>query len=186
MIQQDIRFVYAGSDNSSLRDWKIDKQEVGWGTMDIAELKIRYKNLLQPVFGEHFRIDDSEEGENWIVILLDEQEEFYFSLYGTDCVHLYWCNECFIFDKCRNLLVSSDTYGEIVFEEDFDIEQLPHLIVNLILQLKDCIYIAKQEKVKGKIPSGYDDIKDYIITAKTKNLKYPKYQFANITIEYIT
>lgn len=58
--------------------------------------------------------------------------------------------------------------------------------MNLILQLKDCIYIAKQEKVKGKIPSGYDDIKDYIITAKTKNLKYPKYQLANITIEYIT
>lgn len=107
------------------------------------------------------------------------------SLYGIDYVHLYWCNEYFIFDKHRNSLILSDTYGEIVFEKDFDIEQLPHLIVNLILQLKDCTFIAKEESVKGKMPSGYDDIKDYVIIAKTKKLKQSKYQLANITIKFI-
>jgi len=155
--------------------------------MDIGELKTRYRDLLQPVFGERFRIDDSEEAQDWVVILLDgSQEEFYFSLYGTDCVRLYWCNECFIFDKGRNDLVSSDTCGEIVYEADFDVEQLPRIITDLILQLKDCTYVAKQERVKGHIPSGYDDIKDYTITAKTNDFKQPAYQLANITIRYIT
>ncbi len=153
--------------------------------MNLAELKIAYKNLLQPIFGEQFRIDDSEEEKDWVVIILDgKQEDFYFSLYGTDCVHLYWCNECFIFNKHRNHLVSSDTYGEIVFENDFSVEHLPHLVVNLIMQLKDCIYVAKKEKIKGKIPSGYDDIKDYVIMVKTKKINQSKYQFANTTLEY--
>ena len=153
--------------------------------MDIHELKTIYEDLLHPVFGEHFRIDDSDEDKDWVVILLDgEQEDFYFSLYGIDCVHLYWCNECFIFDKQRNHLVSSDTYGEVVFESDFDIEYLPYLIVDLIMQLKDRTYITKRETIKEKIPLGYDDIKEYVITAKTENLNRQKYQLANITIEY--
>ena len=153
--------------------------------MDIHELKTIYEDLLHPVFGEHFRIDDSDEDKDWVVILLDgEQEDFYFSLYGIDCVHLYWCNECFIFDKQRNNLVSSDTYGEIIFESDFDIEYLPYLIVDLIMQLKDRTYITKRETIKEKIPLGYDDIKEYVITAKTENLNRQKYQLANITIEY--
>jgi len=155
--------------------------------LDIGELKIRYQELLKPVFGEQLRVDDSEEDNNWITIILDgEQEDFFFSLYGADCVRLYWCNECFIFDKRRNGLVSSDTYGEIVYEDDFDVECLPCLIVNLILQLKDCVFIAKKEKVKGEIPSGYDDIKDYVITARTEKRKQSNYQCANITIEYMT
>ena len=154
--------------------------------MNITELKIAYKNLLQPIFGEQFRIDDSEEDKDWVVIILDgKQEDFCFSLYGTDCVHLYWCNECFIFNKHRNDLVSSDTYGEIVFENDFSVEGLPYLVVNLIMQLNDCIYVAKEEKIKGKIPSGYDDIKDYVIMVKTKKTNQNKYQFANITLEYV-
>ena len=153
--------------------------------MDISELKVMYRDLLRPVFGEQFRIDDSQEDNNWVVVVLDgEQEDFCFSLYGTDCVHLYWCNECFIFDKHRNDLVSSDTFGEIVFEDDFDIEHLPHLIAALILQLKDCTFVTKTETVKGKIPSGYDDRKDYVIIVKAEKPKRPKYQLANITIEY--
>lgn len=154
--------------------------------MDISELKIRYKNLLQPIFKDQLIIDDTEEDKNWLVLTLDgEQEDFQISLYGIDRVHLYWCNECFIFYKHRNDLVSSDTYGEIVFEEDFDIEQLPNIVVDLVLQLKDCIYVSKEEKVKGRIPSGYDSIRDYVITARTKNLNRSKYQLANITIKYI-
>lgn len=152
--------------------------------MNICELKTRYQNLLRPVFGEQFAIDDSE--ENWVVILLDgKREDFYLSLYGTDCARLYWCNECFIFDKHRNNLTSSDTYGEIVFEEDFDSEQLPFLVAELALRLKDCVFAAKQERVKGKIPSGYDVIKDYRITAKTKNARQSSYRLANIEIAYI-
>uniref|UniRef100_UPI00405661A2 hypothetical protein n=1 Tax=Agathobacter sp. TaxID=2021311 RepID=UPI00405661A2 len=77
--------------------------------MDISKLKTTYENRLKPIFREQFRIDDSEESSNWMTILLDgEQEEFSFSLYGNDCVHLYWCNECFIFDK--------SVYGEIIIE----------------------------------------------------------------------
>lgn len=154
--------------------------------MDIHKLKATYENLLYPVLGELLRIDDSDEDKNWVVVVLDgSQEDFYFSLYGIDCVHLYWCNECFIFNKQRNGLVSSDTYGEIVFEGNLDIESLPHLVVNLIMQLKDCTYITKKEIIKGKTPSGYDDIKDYVIIAKTENLNQHKYQLSNITIEYI-
>ena len=154
--------------------------------MDIHKLKATYENLLYPVLGELLRIDDSDEDKNWVVVVLDgSQEDFYFSLYGIDCVHLYWCNECFIFNKQRNGLVSSDTYGEIVFEGNLDIESLPHLVVNLIMQLKDCTYITKKEIIKGKTPSGYDDIKDYAIIAKTENLNQHKYQLSNITIEYV-
>lgn len=154
--------------------------------MDIKELKEQYKNLLQPVLGEQLQIDDSEEAKNWIVFILDgAQEDFQLSLYGIDCVHLYWCNECFIFDKHRNALVSSDTYGEIVYEKDFEIEHLPSLVFDLILQLKDCVYVSKQEQIKGKTLFGYDNIKDYTITAKAKKLRQAKYQLANITIEYI-
>lgn len=150
------------------------------------ELILLYKNLLHPVFGEQLRIDDSEKEDNWVTIVLDgEQEDFYFSLYGTDCVHLYWCNECFIFDKRRNGLVSSDTYGEIVFEEDFDVKQLPYLLTHLILRLKDCTYIAKKEKIIGKIPSGYDDIKEYVVMVGAKSSEQTDYQLANITIKYI-
>lgn len=154
--------------------------------MDIHKLKATYENLLYPVFGELLRIDDSDEDKNWVVVILDgSQEDFYFSLYGIDCVQLYWCNECFIFNKQRNGLVSSDTYGEIVFEGNLDIESLPHLVVNLIMQLKDCTYITKKEIIKGKTPSGYDDIKDYAIIAKTENLNQHKYRLSNITIEYV-
>lgn len=94
--------------------------------MGIHELKAIYENLLYPIFGEQFRIDDSDEDKNWVVIILD----------GTQ-------------------------------EE------------------KDCTYITKKETVKGKTLSGYDDIKDYVIIAKTGNLNQHKYQLSNITIEYV-
>lgn len=154
--------------------------------MNMSELKEIYHRLLEPVFGERLHMDDSEENRNWVVVLLDkEQEDFYFSLYGVDCVYLYWCNQCFIFDKHRNSLVSSDTFGEIVYEDPFDIEQLPDLVSDFILQLKDCIYIDKKEIIKGKIPSGYDDKKDYVIRAQTKTTGNSTYRLGNITIEYV-
>ncbi len=152
----------------------------------MSVLKIRYKALLQPVFGQQLRIDDSAEDQYWIVFILDgEREEFFFSAYGNNCVHLFWCNECFIFDKGRNALVSSDTHGEIVYEEDFEIERLPFIITDLILQLKDCTYISKKEIIKGKTPSGYDKIKDYIVTTRSPNLRGKEYKLSNITIEYV-
>lgn len=154
--------------------------------MDIRELKQEYEKLLSPIFGEQLCINDREESHDWVDIVLDgKQEDFCIALYGIDCVRLYWCNECFIFDQYRNALVSSDTYGEIVFEHDFDIAQLPKMIVELIQNLKDCIYVEKKETVKGTIPSGYDKIKDYVIIAKTKDKTKSRYQIGNITIEYI-
>ncbi len=151
--------------------------------MSMSKLKIMYENMLRPIFGELFRIDESDEQE--VLIILDGGvERFFFSLYGNDCVRLYWCNESFIFDKKRNLLVSSDTYGEIVFEEDFEIEQLPQMIVELILHLKDSVYVDKKEYVKGKTPWGYDDKKDYTIKAKTNIPGKDNYKLGNISIEY--
>lgn len=153
--------------------------------MDIYELGKKYESLLRPVFGDNFRLDDSEADKDWLAIILDGgQEDFIFSLYGTGCVRLYWQNECFIFDKRRDSLVSSDTYGEIVYEEGFDEEALPGLVAELILQLKDCTYIGKTETVKGKTLFGYDDIKDYLVTAKTANPPKCPYRLGNITITY--
>lgn len=153
--------------------------------MDIYELGKKYESLLRPVFGDNFRLDDSEADQDWLAIILDGgQEDFIFSLYGTGCVRLYWQNECFIFDKRRDSLVSSDTYGEIVYEEGFDEEALPGLVAALILQLKDCTYIGKTETVKGKTLFGYDDIKDYLVTAKTANPPQRPYRLGNITITY--
>ena len=48
------------------------------------------------------------------------------------------------------------------------------------------IFICKKEAVKGKIPSGYDDIKDYVIQARTNDPLKRAYQLGNILIEYTT
>lgn len=146
-------------------------------------MEMRYEKALRPVFGDRLRI--IHDSDDFVTIILDgEQEDFCFTLYGTNQVRLYWCNECFIFDEQRNLLVSSDTYGEIVFEGKIDVQKLPQIIIELVLQLKDCTYIEKKETVKGKIPSGYDDVKDYVIRARTNDLTKSTFQLDNILIEY--
>lgn len=151
--------------------------------MDIRELETFYETSLRPVFGAQFRI--VHERNDFIHIILDgEKEDFMFTLYGIGHVRLYWCNECFIFDNQRNELVSSDTFGEIVFEGKVDVQKLPQIIVNLVLQLRDSSFLRKEERIKGKIPSGYDDIKEYIIQAKTSTAQKSSYRLANILIEY--
>lgn len=149
----------------------------------IKELEMLYEKALRPIFGDQFQI--IHDRDNFVTILLDgEREDFLFTLYGVNHVRLYWCNECFIFDEQRNELVSSDTYGEIVFEGKIDVPKLPQMVVELVLQLKDCTFIRKKETVKGKIPSGYDDIKDYVIQAKTNDPLKTAYRLDNILIEY--
>ena len=151
--------------------------------MVVKELEMFYEKTLRPVFKNQFRI--IHDRDDFVTILLDgEEEDFFFTLYGINHVRLYWCNQCFIFDALRNQLVSSDTYGEIVFEGKIDVEKLPHIIVELVLQLKDCTYIGKKETIKGKIPSGYDDIKDYVIRAGTKDPLKSVYRLENILIVY--
>ena len=151
--------------------------------MSIIELENFFKESLYPVFGEQFRI--IHESDDFVHIILDgEKEDFFFTIYGTGHIRLYWCNECFIFDDQRNNLVSSDTFGEIVYEDKIDAEELPQIIVDLILQLKDSFFMSKKEKITGKIPSGYDDVKDYIIQAKTNDSQKSIYRLANILIEY--
>ncbi len=152
--------------------------------MDIRELETFYEASLRPVFGEQFRI--IHERNDVVHIILDgEKEDFFFTLYGIGHVHLYWCNECFIFDQQRNNLVSSDTFGEIVFEGKLDVQKLPQIIVDLVLQLRDSSFLSKKERVKGETPSGYDNIKDYIIQAGTDNPQKNSYELANILIEFI-
>ena len=151
--------------------------------MIIKELEMLYEKALHPIFGNQLHI--IHDCDDFVSVILDgEQEDFFFTLYGTNHVRLYWCNECFIFDEQRNNLVSSDTYNEIVFEDKIDVQKLPQIIVELILQLKDCTYISKKETIKGKIPSGYDNIKDYVIQARTNGFLKSTYQLGNIIIEY--
>jgi len=47
--------------------------------MNMGDLKTKYKNLLQPIFGEQLCIDDGEENRNWVVILLDGKQKEFFS-----------------------------------------------------------------------------------------------------------
>lgn len=151
--------------------------------MNIKTLEMLYEEALRPIFGNRLHI--IHDSDNFVTIILDgKREEFLFTLYGTNHVRLYWCNECFIFDEQRNKLVSSDTYGEIVFEGKIDIQILPKIIIELVLQLKDCTYISKKETAKGKIPSGYDVIRDYVIQAQTNDPLKSTYQLENILIEY--
>lgn len=150
--------------------------------MDILELEELYGKLLRPAFGDAFRIEHDR--DDFVTILLDgDREEFFFTLYGTDSVRLYWCNECFIFDARRNALTSSDTYGEIVYEGTID-EGLPGLIAGLALELKDCVFAGKEERVTGRIPSGYDSVKEYVIQAGTENAPKAAYELGNIRIQY--
>ena len=152
--------------------------------MMIKELEMMYENVLHPVFESGFHI--IHDRDDFMTGILDgDKEDFFFTLYGTNHVRLYWCNECFIFDERRNELVSSDTYGEIVFEGNIDVQTLPGIIVELVLRLKDCVCLRKEETVTGKIPSGYDDRKDYRIIAATQDPAARPYQLENILIEFV-
>ena len=153
--------------------------------MKITELVDVYQQALIPIFGDDLHI--IYEDEDFISIVLDgDKEEFMFTLYGMDAVRLYWCNECFIFDKARNLLVSSDTYGEIVYEEKIDIAALPQTIIDLVMYLKDVVFIDKEEQIIGKTPWGYDNIKTYVIKAKGLEGKIVEdYVVGNIRIEML-
>ena len=151
--------------------------------MNIAELETFYETCLRPVFGDQLHI--VHERNDFVHIILDgEKEDFFFTLYGIGHVRLYWCNDCFIFDNQRNDLVSSDTFGEIVFEGEVDVQKLPQTIVDLVFQLQDSSFLGKEERIKGKIPSGYDDIKEYASQAKTWNPQKSSSRLANISIEY--
>lgn len=154
--------------------------------MSITELVNIYQEALAPIFGEKLHIIYDEDYDDCVSIILDgEKEDFGFDLYGVDSLRLYWCNECFIFDKARNLLVSSDTYGEIVYEEEIDIATLPHMVIELVKHLKDAVFVSKEEQIIGKTPWGYDDIKKYIIEAKCLDGKLTQdYVIGNICIKF--
>ena len=151
--------------------------------MDITQLEARYEAALRPVFGPQLRI--VHQRDDFAHVILDgDQEDFHLTLYGTDHARLYWCNECFIFHRQRDQLVSSDTYGEIVYEGVVSADTLPPIIIDLILQLKDSEFLSKDQRVTGKTPSGYDEIRDYTIQAKTSNPPPRRCRLANILIEF--
>lgn len=148
---------------------------------DFIDLAEKYSKELKGVFADDFRIDY----ENSCIILDGNTEEFFFTLDGDDEVRLYWCNECFIFSRGRNLFTSSDTYGEIVYEGDIDINVLPDIIINLVINIKDCVFVSKKEIVIDKIPSGYDSRKNYFIKAKSFEKTGTSYKLANIEINFL-
>lgn len=151
--------------------------------LEIAELEARYEVALSPVFGSGLRV--LHKGEDLAHVILDgEEEAFYFTLYGTDHVRLYWCGECFIFCRYREELVSSDTFGEIVFEGAVDEHTLPALVVELILQLKDGTFAGKEERIQGKTFSGWDDRRDYVLRVRTNRPAKSPYRLANILLAY--
>lgn len=152
--------------------------------MRITEIVNIYEEALAPIFGDELHI--VYDGDDCISIILDGgKEDFCFVLYGIDSLRLYWCNECFIFDKARNLLVSSDTYGEIVYEEKIDIATLPYMVIELVKHLKDAVFLSKEEQIIGKTPWGYDEIKSYEIRAKGLEGTLPSdYVIGNIRIKY--
>ena len=151
--------------------------------MDLREIEGKYKMLLRPVFGDRFRIEHDR--KDFVTVFLDgDREEFFFTIYGLEHVRLYWCNECFIFDGMRNELVSSDTFGEIVFEGRVEARTLPEMVAALVLQLKDCVFFGKSERLRGKTPSGFDDVKDYVIQVETDDPGRECFRLENILIVY--
>ena len=150
--------------------------------MTIQALETLYEAALHPVFHSQFHI--LHERDDFAHIILDgAREEFFFTLYGVDHVRLYWCNECFIFDRQRDSLVSSDTYGEIVFEGQVDAPTLPSIIIDLVLRLKDSSFVSKTERITGKTPSGYDVRKNYVVQVCTDAPQVYPYRLANILFE---
>ena len=55
---------------------------------------------------------------------------------------------------------------------------------DLVLRLKDRTFAGKEETIKGKIPSGYDDVKDYVVLAATDDPAEAPYRLGNILIRY--
>lgn len=139
---------------------------------------------MTPIFRAEFHI--IYDGEDFISIILDgEKENFFFTLYGVDSLRLYWCNECFIFDKARSLLVSSDTAGEIVYEEKIDISTLPHMVIELVKYLKNVVFVSKEEQIIGETHLGYEKIKKYEIKVKgLEGTLVADYVIGNICIKH--
>ncbi len=155
-------------------------------TMNITELVNIYQEKLTPLFGYELNVIYNEDYDDCISIVLDgEKEDFFFTLYGIDSLRLYWCNECFIFDKARNTLVSSDTAGEIVYEEEIDIATLPQIVIELVKYLKDVVFVSKEERIIGETPWGYDKIKKYEIKVKClEGALVADYVIGNICIKH--
>ena len=134
--------------------------------MSIVGIVDEYINLLQPFFETELYAEYVDNYDFANIILDGENQNLILTVYREDSLRLYWCNECFIFDRYRSHLTSSDTFGEIVYEEKIDINTLPNIITELIGCLKGTTFINKEETVIGKTTFGYDDIKNYKIMAK--------------------
>ena len=53
--------------------------------MDIYELGKKYESLLRPVFGDNFRLDDSEADKDWVAIILDGGQEPFMGQAASGC-----------------------------------------------------------------------------------------------------
>lgn len=149
--------------------------------MSIVKVVNEYMNLLHPLFETELHAEFTDNDDFADIILDGEKQDFVLTIYGEGSLRLYWCNECFIFDRYRNHLTSSDTFGEIVYEEKIDINTLPNIITELIVYLKGTTFIKKEEYVIGKTTFGYDDIKNYKIMVKVeRNTKKGNFTCGNL------
>ena len=81
--------------------------------------------------------------------------------------------------------MSSDTAGEIVYEEEIDIATLPRMVIELIKYLKDVVFVRKEEKIIGETPWTYDKIKRYEIKVKgIEGTLAEDYVISNICIKH--
>lgn len=147
---------------------------------DSKELIKQYSERIRKEVQEDIRI----EYEDNCIILDGDKEELFITIYDENEARVYWCNNCFIFSASRNLFTSSDTYGEIVFEGKVTEQNLCDLVIDLLLHIKDTLPIQISEEEIGKIPSGYDTIKNYYIEI-SGNKNSPLYVLGNIQIKYI-
>ena len=143
-------------------------------------LAARYERILRPAFGE-LSVSDADGG--FVQISLDgEDGDFALALYGPGHARVYWEGECFIFDSRREELTSSDTFGEIVYEGEVCGERLLRMVAELVLWLKDCAFIGKEEDVRGRTLSGYDEVRDYTVYVRTADPLKVSCRLDNITL----
>lgn len=146
--------------------------------MDILSLAAQYEAMLRPAFRE---LSVSDAGGGFVQIALDGAD-FALALYDPGHVRVYWEGECFIFDSRREELTASDTFGEIVYEGAVDGNTLPRMATDLVLWLKDCALLGKEETVRGRTPSGYDEVRDYVLHVRTAEARKASLHLRNITL----
>ncbi|WP_242850210.1 MULTISPECIES: hypothetical protein [unclassified Clostridium] len=94
----------------------------------------------------------------------------------------YWFNEHFIFSKCRSILTSEDTFGEIVYERELS-NVSNQKYMDLILSFVNVLAIfsfIKKEEINTSKQLIWDNKKNYIIYLDNKKITKDGITIGNI------